>query len=132
MFTDSFAPAEWSFSTYMRPTKSGSSGNAAATDGVTNGQHGGNADKFAVEGPLWAAMSANTYDRATGASSSDKSDYEPNVFDFANSNQVTLGVFDLFFVLRSIKRLRTNTLYNRNRWCNSLQTCRLFSRFCFN
>jgi len=24
MFTDSFAPAEWSFSTYMRPTKSGS------------------------------------------------------------------------------------------------------------
>ena len=31
MFTDSFAPAEWSFSTYMRPTKS-STGNAAASN----------------------------------------------------------------------------------------------------
>ena len=109
MFTDSFAPAEWSFSTYMRPTVSGSGSATTATDGVTNGQHGGNADKFAIEGPLWAAMSANTYDRATGASSSDKSDYEPNVFNFANSNQVTLGVFDLFFVLGASKDSEGNT-----------------------
>ena len=109
MFTDSFAPAEWSFSTYMRPTVSGSGSATTATDGVTNGQHGGNADKFAIEGPLWAAMSANTYDRATGASSADKSDYEPNVFNFANSNQVTLGVFDLFFVLGASKDSEGNT-----------------------
>ena len=109
MFTDSFAPAEWSFSTYMRPTVSGTGSATTATDGVTNGQHGGNADKFAIEGPLWAAMSANTYDRATGASSSDKSDYEPNVFNFANSNQVTLGVFDLFFVLGASKDSEGNT-----------------------
>ena len=109
MFTDSFAPAEWSFSTYMRPTVSGSGNATTATDGVTNGQHGGNADKFAIEGPLWAAMSANTYDRATGASSSDKSDYEPNVFNFANSNQVTLGVFDLYFVLGASKDSEGNT-----------------------
>ena len=109
MFTDSFAPAEWSFSTYMRPTVSGSGSATTATDGVTNGQHGGNADKFAIEGPLWAAMSANTYDRATGASSSDKSDYEPNVFNFANSNQVTLGVFDLYFVLGASKDSEGNT-----------------------
>ena len=33
MFTDSFAPAEWSFSTYMRPFKSGG---AAATDQMVN------------------------------------------------------------------------------------------------
>ena len=109
MFTDSFAPAEWSFSTYMRPTVSGTGSATTATDGVTNGQHGGNADKFAIEGPLWAAMSANTYDRATGASSADKSDYEPNVFNFANSNQVTLGVFDLFFVLGASKDSEGNT-----------------------
>ena len=109
MFTDSFAPAEWSFSTYMRPTVSGTGSATTATDGVTNGQHGGNADKFAIEGPLWAAMSANTYDRATGASSSDKSDYEPNVFNFANSNQVTLGVFDLYFVLGASKDSEGNT-----------------------
>ena len=109
MFTDSFAPAEWSFSTYMRPTVSGSGNATTATDGVTNGQHGGNADKFAIEGPLWAAMSANTYDRATGTDSSDKSDYEPNVFNFANSNQVTLGVFDLYFVLGASKDSEGNT-----------------------
>ena len=103
MFTDSFAPAEWSFSTYMRPTKSGT-GNAAASN-----EHGGNAKTFAVEGPLWAAMSANTYDRAIAAGSSGNifasaaATYEPDVFDFQNSNQVTLGVFDLFFVLGAAK-----------------------------
>ena len=109
MFTDSFAPAEWSFSTYMRPTVSGSGNATTVTDGVTNGQHAGNADKFAVEGPLWAAMSATNYDKAAGVDSSDKSDYEPNVFNFANSNQVTLGVFDLFFVLGASKDSEGNT-----------------------
>ena len=36
-------------------------------------------------------------------------DYEPNVFNFANSNQVTLGVFDLFFVLGASKDSEGNT-----------------------
>lgn len=102
MFTDSFAPAEWSFNTYMRPTVSGS-GNAGASN-----QHAGNADVFAVEGPLWAAMSANTYDRSIGSDgtsdfANNAATYEPNQFDFANSNQVTLGVFDLYFVLGASK-----------------------------
>jgi len=102
MFTDSFAPAEWSFSTYMRPTVS-SSGNAGASN-----QHAGNADVFAVEGPLWAAMSANTYDRSIGSDgtsdfANNAATYEPKQFDFANSNQVTLGVFDLYFVLGASK-----------------------------
>ena len=103
MFTDSFAPAEWSFSTYMRPTKSGT-GNAAASN-----EHGGNAKTFAVEGPLWAAMSAQNYDKAIAAGTSGNvfasaaATYEPDVFDFQNSNQVTLGVFDLFFVLGAAK-----------------------------
>jgi len=102
MFTDSFAPAEWSFNTYMRPTVSGS-GNAAASN-----QHAGNAQKFAVEGPLWAAMSANTYDRSIGSNgtgdfANNAATYEPNHFDFGNSNQVTLGVFDLYFVLGASK-----------------------------
>jgi len=94
MFTDSFAPAEWSFSTYMRPTVSG------ANNAWTNGDHTGNAVTFAVEGPLWAAMSANTYDRAVNGG-----DFQANasVFDFANSNQVTLGVFGLYFVLGAAK-----------------------------
>ena len=103
MFTDSFAPAEWAFSTYMRPTKSGT-GNAAASN-----EHGCNAKKFAVEGPLWAAMSAQNYDKAIAAGTSGNvfasaaATYEPDVFDFQNSNQVTLGVFDLFFVLGAAK-----------------------------
>ena len=103
MFTDSFAPAEWAFNTYMRPTKS-ASGNAAASK-----QHAGNAQEFAVEGPLWAAMSATTYDAAITGSGSGKvfssaaATYEPNVFDFSSSNKTALGVFDLFFVLGASK-----------------------------
>ena len=105
MFTDSYAPAEWSFNTYMRPTKSGT-GNAGAGSPT---EHAGNAQEFAVEGPLWAAMSATTYDAAIAGSSNGKvfgsaaATYEPNVFDFSASNKVALGVFDLFFVLGASK-----------------------------
>jgi len=45
MFTDSFNPAEWSFSTYVRPFKSENGGNAGE-DGKVH----------AVEEALWAAM----------------------------------------------------------------------------
>ncbi len=105
MFTDSYAPAEWSFNTYMRPTKSGTS-NAGAGSPT---EHAGNAQEFAVEGPLWAAMSGTTYDAAIAGSSNGKvfasaaATYEPNVFDFSGSNKVALGVFDLFFVLGASK-----------------------------
>ena len=95
MFTDSFAPAEWSFSTYMRPTKSGTNAKMASGDHADSGCH------FAVEGPLWAAMSANTYDRSSGGDyANDTSKME---FDFANSNQVTLGTFNMYFVLGAAK-----------------------------
>ena len=105
MFTDSYAPAEWAFNTYMRPTKSGTS-NAAAGSPT---EHAGNAQEFAVEGPLWAAMSATSYDAAISGSSNGKvfasaaATYEPNVFDFSASNKTALGVFDLFFVLGASK-----------------------------
>ncbi len=95
MFTDSFAPAEWSFSTYMRPTIS------ATNAKMTSGDHADANAHFAVEGPLWAAMSANTYDRAMGGDyAADTSKAE---FDFANSNQVTLGTFNMYFVLGAAK-----------------------------
>jgi len=94
MFNDSFAPAEWSFSTYMRPTTS------ASGDTWASNQHAGAAKKFAVEGPLWGAMSATTYNLAAGGTGAPTAaTWEPNVFDFENSNMVALGVFDLFFVL---------------------------------
>ena len=102
MFNDSFAPAEWSFSTYMRPTTSGS-GDTWASNG-----HAGNAKKFAVEGPLWAAMSATTYNLGVGGTGAPTaSSFEPNVFNFQNSNKVALGVFDLYFVLGAAKDTAT-------------------------
>ncbi len=104
MFNDSFAPAEWSFSTYMRPTTS------AAADTWASSGHAGSAKKFAVEGPLWAAMSATTYDYGIGGDNGAITDasWEPNVFNFQNSNKVALGVFDLYFVLGAAKDTATS------------------------
>ena len=94
MFNDSYAPAEWSFTTYMRPTTSSSD------DTWASNAHAGNAKKFAVEGPLWAAMSATTYNLAVGGTGAPTaSTFEPNVFNWAKSNKAALGVFDLFFVM---------------------------------
>ena len=67
MFTDSLAPAEWSFSTYIRPfhSKGGSvaTGVKAADDGT---------DVHAVEEVLWAAMfGADVYHSATGVATVD-------------------------------------------------------------
>ena len=102
MFNDSFAPAEWSFSTYMRPTTSGSG------DTFVTNQHAGNAKQFAIEGPLWAAMSAETYGLAVAATDVQAvATWEPNVFNFQNSNKVALGVFDLYFVLGAAKDTST-------------------------
>ena len=99
MFTDSFAPAEWSFSTYMRPTVSGSNAKFVL------GDHADSAAHFAVEGPLWAAMSAKDYDDACGGDA--YSDTAKQEFNFANSNQVTLGTFDMYFVLGGAKDTAT-------------------------
>jgi len=105
MFNDSFAPAEWSFSTYMRPSTSSSS------DTYASNSHAGDAKKFAVEGPLWAAMSAVSYGLGAGASDTvTVGTFEPNVFNFQNSNKVALGVFDLYFVLGAAKD-SANSLY---------------------
>ena len=102
MFNDSFAPAEWSFSTYMRPTTS------AGGDTFVSNQHAGNGKKFAIEGPLWAAMSAESYGLAVAATDVQAvATWEPNVFNFQNSNKVALGVFDLYFVLGAAKDTAT-------------------------
>jgi len=103
MFTDSFAPAEWSLTTYMRPTVSGANAH------YTNGDHADAGKVFAVEGPLWAAMSANTYDRACGG---DFAGGAAQAFNFANSNYVTLGVFDLYFVMGAAKDTSPTATYD--------------------
>lgn len=89
MFTDSFAPAEWSFSTYVRPFASAGSG-AGAADTAAN--------HHAVEEVLWALMvgdaayASNTFTGFTA----DLTDLD---ITFANSNKTTLGTADIFFVM---------------------------------
>jgi hypothetical protein len=62
MFTDSLSAAEWSFSTYIRPFKSG--GGKSATSG---GADSTNTHQHAVEEALWVAMAGqNVYVPATG------------------------------------------------------------------
>jgi hypothetical protein len=49
-------------------------------------------------------MGAETYMGAVGESGTfNPATHEPNAFDFASSNKVTIGVFDLFFVLGASK-----------------------------
>jgi hypothetical protein len=97
MFTDSFAPAEWSFSTYMRPTKSGSSAAYVSKEHSAADAH------FAVEGPLWAALTAKDYDKACGGDFTAGTGTGGLAFDFANSNNVQVGTFNMYFVLGAAK-----------------------------
>ena len=63
MFTDSLAPAEYSFSTYIRPFKSlGQTALRTAADGVKGAETGSNTEVHAVEEVFWASMfGADTY-----------------------------------------------------------------------
>ena len=89
MFTDSYAPAEWSFSTYMRPFASAGSGAGAADSAAKH---------HAVEEVLWAMMAgsaayaSNTFPGFTA----DTTDLD---IAFTNSNKTTLGEADIFFVM---------------------------------
>lgn len=89
VFNDSLAPAEWSFDIYARPT---------LVTGTPN-------KIFAADEALWANfIAANTYTAGTtswasgvtrGATALD--------FSFSGSNKVTLGTFDLYYVLGASK-----------------------------
>lgn len=78
MFTDSYAPAEWSFSSYMRPN---------------NGS--------VVEEALWANfVAANSYTAGTSSWAAGVTvSSATTTFDFDDSNKTVLGTFDLYFVL---------------------------------
>ena len=112
MFTDSFAPAEWSFSTYARPFKSSGGGKDV-----------GDADRsavrtHAVEEVLWASMvggarylaprsdaSASTYtttaftEGLTYITQSGGSSDNRLLIDFDDSNKTELATLDLYFSL---------------------------------
>lgn len=85
MFTDSYAPAEWGFSTYVRPF---------LVTGTPNRMR-------AIEEVLWANfVAANAYTAATPAWGSNVALGANSLdIDFAGSNKVVLGTFDLYFVL---------------------------------
>ena len=88
MFNDSFAPVEWSFSTYMMPFTSaggtkGTSGKASATDGA----------HCEVSEALWAMFFGQT---GNAGITSDTTNLD---ITQSTANKATVGVFDLYFVL---------------------------------
>lgn len=94
VFNDSYAPAEWSFSTYARPFISAGAGAGTADD---------QANHHAVEEVLWAQfVGAGTYS-GEGVNAFDFDNITAGLsnmtISFANSNKTTLGEFTLYVVL---------------------------------
>ena len=114
VFTDSLAPAEWSFSTYIRPFKSLAGSVATGTKAADSA-----AEVHAVEEVLWASMfGADTYSsyaftRATNAAAS--STYHTSgqvvtpaaagasplnsVISLGESNRSAMTAFTIFFLI---------------------------------
>ena len=98
MFNDSYAPAEWSFSTYARPFKSASYAAGGADNQVAH---------HAVEEALWAMMVGNAGAGYTVPSASQVSVWAQGLtqdgtdldIDFDDSNTSTLGTANIYFVL---------------------------------
>ena len=91
LFTDSYAPAEWSFSTYARPFKSAGSAATDAND-TANVHH-------AVEEVLWAMMAGDAAYAShdfTGFTRNSTTDVD---IAFTSSNKVSLGTANFYFQL---------------------------------
>ena len=98
MFTDSYAPAEWSFQTYIRPFTSGGGG--------SGGEHAA-AHSHVVEEALWNALASN---KAIGVTASGNdgpgfvtADANGADLGFGKSNNVALDTFTLTFEMGSGK-----------------------------
>lgn len=95
VFNDALEPASWSFTTYARPFISAGTGSGAADDQLFH---------HAIEEVLWSqfvsqgtpGFDANVYDHTLAGLTSDGTDLNVS---FANSNNVQLGVFNIYFVL---------------------------------
>lgn len=91
VFNDSYAPTEWSFTTYVRPfiaASGGVKGTSGATDATASAIH------HAVEEALWDAF-VDAGDDGGGVTG-DATGIDVN---FSKSNSVTIGTFDLYFIL---------------------------------
>ena len=94
-FNDSLAPAEWSFTTYVRPFKSAGSGTGAADS---------SAKVHAIEEVLWALFSGPATYASNAFTSQTVHDATDLDIDFSESNKATLGTADIFFVLGDANR----------------------------
>jgi len=103
MFTDSYAPAEWSFSTYMRPFGAVPAGSDTSL-WEPSGSISGN-PQHAVEEALWAFfVGASTFTIGNGSTASAWNDSITNsdttmIVDWTASELSTLTEFDLYFEL---------------------------------
>lgn len=94
-FNDSLAPAEWSFSTYVRPfTSAGTGTGAADTSGKVH----------AIEEILWALFSGPATYASNAFTNQTVHDATDLDIDFSESNKATLGTADIFFVLGDANR----------------------------
>ena len=98
-FNDSLAPAEWSFSTYVRPFISAT--NVPGTADTAANHH-------AVEEVLWALMVGDAAYASNTFTGFNEGDVNPVVVDvptanlnirFANSNKSILGTANIYFVV---------------------------------
>ncbi len=100
MFNDSYAPAEWSFSTYMRPFLS-------VVDSAL-GWDGNSAQMHAVEEIMWASLisagsftpkASDSANAAWGATAGIAQDGSSLAFDFSDSNVAALKEINIYFVM---------------------------------
>ena len=112
MFNDSYAPAEWSFSTYARPFKS-------VVDAST-GWDGTSVQGHAVEEVLWAALVGNGVFTKGAAESNSSLGSKPSMAntattmtaDFSRSNVASLKELDIYFIMgQGTYAAGTHTVY---------------------
>jgi hypothetical protein len=89
LFNDSLAPAEWSFSTYVRPFISAGTGAGAADNA---------AEHHAVEEVLWALMAGDATYASYDFTGFTRDTSDLNI-DFDSSNKSTLGTCNIYFAL---------------------------------
>lgn len=113
VFNDSYAPAEWSFSTYMRPFLAKNGGGKVWEDT-------GSEDRcHAVEEALWANFVANnTFTASSGNTESAWADgitttTSAMTVDFTGSETGKLGEFTLYFVFNEA----TDKVYKITKCC---------------
>jgi hypothetical protein len=112
MFNDSYAPAEWSFSTYARPFKS-------VVD-ATGGWDKNSAQAHAVEEVLWAALVGNGAFTLGGAGANSAWSADQGMantasqltIDFADADVASLKELDIYFIMgQGPYNAATHTVY---------------------